>query len=177
MGKEDLGLLVTTISIYKTIDESYFIGDNNGHLLLETLETSNYSNNNLNTRGKQFFEDIFNNFVCTENHILDLDMIRRKIYILKHISITIEQFFLKNTSLFTKEEIQDFYTKSYSCIINLEMLINYIEYKQESLNTYEFNKITDIQNDPRDYVLYLFGSIFYITIFQYQFISRTKSNQ
>jgi hypothetical protein len=164
MGKEDLGLLVTTISIYKTIDESYFIGDNNGHLLLETLETSNYSNNNLNTRGKQFFEDIFNNFVCTENHILDLDMIRRKIYILKHISITIEQFFLKNTSLFTKEEIQDFYTKSYSCIINLEMLINYIEYKQESLNTYEFNKITDIQNDLRDYVLYLFWDRYFTSL-------------
>ena len=164
MGKEELGLLVTSISIYKTIDETYFSGTNNGHLLLETLETENYSDNNLNTRGRLFFEDLFNNFVCTETHILDLDMIRRKVYVLKHISITVENFFLKNATLFTKEEIQEFYSRSYSLIINLELLINQIEYKQETLNTYEFNRITLLQDQLKNYILYIFWNRYYTSL-------------
>ena len=40
MGVEDLGLLISNISVYKSIDEHYFINNNsNGFLLLESLQT------------------------------------------------------------------------------------------------------------------------------------------
>ena len=55
MGVEDLGLLITNISVYKSIDENYFLNSNsNGYQLLESISQQNYSNGSINTQGRQF---------------------------------------------------------------------------------------------------------------------------
>ena len=73
MGVEDLGLLITNISVYKSIDENYFLNSNsNGYQLLESISQQNYSNGSINTQGRQFSYDLFDNFICTNNHILNL---------------------------------------------------------------------------------------------------------
>lgn len=157
MGVEYLGLLISNISVYKSIDENYFLNMNsNGYHLLQSLSQQNYSNGSLKPQGRQFFVDLFNNFICINNHILNLDDIKRKIYILDNLELSVKNYFLSNSLGFTKEEIQDFYRHSYSLLINLKTLSQYIEYKEQSLNEYEFEHINTLQNNLRDYIVDFF---------------------
>ena len=72
MGVEDLGLLITNVSVYKSIDENYFLNStSNGYQLLESISQQNYSNGSITAQGRQFFYDLFDNFICTNNHILN----------------------------------------------------------------------------------------------------------
>ena len=147
--------------------DGYFLQTNsNGYHLLESLTQQNYSNGSLNTQGRQFFYDLFNNFICTNNHILNLDDIKRKIYILDNFDLSIKNYFLSNSLAFTKEEIQDFYRHAYSLIINLKTLSEYIEYKQESLNEYEFDHINVLQNNLRDYTINFFWGKYFVYLSQ-----------
>lgn len=167
MGVEDLGLLITNISVYKSIDENYFLNStSNGYQLLESISQQNYSNGSINTQGRQFFYDLFDNFICTNNHILNLDDIKRKIYVLDHLDLSVKNYFLSNSLAFTKEEIQDFYRHAYSLIINLKTLSQYIEYKEESLNEYEFNHLNVLQNNLRNYIINFFWGRYFIYLSQ-----------
>ena len=97
---------------------------------------------------------------------MNLDDIKRKIYVLDNFDLSVKNYFLSNSVAFTKEEIQDFYRHAYSLIINLKTLIDYIEYKEESLNTYEFDHIDSLQNNLRDYVLEFFWGKYFVYLSQ-----------
>ena len=80
--------------------------------------------------------------------------------------MSVKNYFLSNSLAFTKEEIQDFYRHAYSLIINLKTLTQYIEYKEESLNEYEFNHLNVLQNNLRNYIINFFWGRYFIYLSQ-----------
>lgn len=166
MGKEDLGFLATNASIYKTIDSNYIVQPNNGYFLMQILETNNFQNNELITRSTILFQDLFNNFICTENNLLSLDDINLKIYIMDGLISSMKHTLFQNSQYFTNIIIETFYTTSYSLYSNLKFLKESIEFNQQSFNSSDFSLIQTYQNDFRDFFLNQFFPLFSNTILQ-----------
>jgi len=168
MGKEDIGLLINSMSIYRTIDNSYFLAGNNGNILESLLELEDYNNSSLFTSGKQFFSDIFTNFICTANNVLDLDTLRRKLYFMENLIFSIKTILINNLrkDVFTVDNIRVFYTQSYSLTSNLKYLISHIELKESSFNNNEFAQLDVIQNNFKSYVLNTFWNKYFTCLAQ-----------
>lgn len=168
MAKEDIGFIISTISLFKTIDSNYFISPSNGYTLQSLLSLEDYTDNGIYTSGKQFFQDIFDLFICTDNHILNLDMIRKKLYLMENLTSSINSIFTNNlrTDIFTVSDIQNFYTYSYSLIYNLKYLIQHIELKEETFNNNEFNQMNLVQNNFKSYILNTFWNKYFLSLSQ-----------
>ena len=65
-----------------------------------------------------------------------------------------------------KKKYKIFYRHAYSLIINLKTLTQYIEYKEESLNEYEFNHLNVLQNNLRNYIINFFWGRYFIYLSQ-----------
>ena len=168
MGKEDIGLLINSMSIYRTIDPSYFLAGQNGNVLESLLELEDYNNNSLYIAGQQFFQDIFTNFICTPNNLLDLDNIRRKLFFMENLIFSIKSILINNLrkDVFTTEDIRNFYTHSYTLTANLKYIISHMELKDESFNSNEFAQLDTIQNNFKSYVLSTFWNKYFTCLAQ-----------
>ena len=168
MGKEDIGLIVNAMSIYRTIDSSYFLSPNNGYVLESLLELENFNNNSLYTAGQKFFNDIFTNFVCQPNNILDLDTIRRKLFFMENLIFSIKSILINNLrkDVFSIDDIKNFYSHSYALTTNYKYLISHIEYKEESFNNNEFSHLDIIQNNFKSYVVSSFWNKYFTCLSQ-----------
>lgn len=166
MGKEDIGLIYTAISIYKTIDQSYFYSPNNGYILEALLSTEDYEANSLYNSGKLFFQDMFDTYICTSNILLDLDTLRRKLYLLENLIFSIKAVLINNLEkeVFTSDDIKLFYTESETLVSNLKYLILHIELKEQTFNATEFNRLDSIQTSFRNYILDNFWSRFFVCL-------------
>lgn len=166
MGKEDIGFIINAISIYKTIDSNYFVSPSNGYTLESLIALQDYTDNGIYTSGRQFFVDIFDNFICTANNLLDLDTIRRKLYFMENLSFSVKATFINNlrSDIFTTENIKNFYYYSYALITNLRYLINHIELKEESFDANEFAQMDIVQNNFRSYMLTTFWAKFFLCL-------------
>lgn len=166
MGKEDIGFIISSISIFKTIDSNYFISPSNGYTLESLLSLGDFQDNGIYTSGKQFFQDIFDMFICTDNNLLNLDTLRKKIYLVENLNISINSLFINSirTDIFTVDDIQNFYRHSSALLFNLKYLIQHIELKNEHFNNNEFSAMNLIQNNYKSYILNTFWGKYFLSL-------------
>ena len=177
MGKEDIGFIISLLSIFKTIDSNYFVSPSNGYALEALLTLEDYTDNGIFNKAKQFFQDIFDLYICTDNNLLNLDLIRKKLYLMENLHASINSMFTNSlrNDIFTISDVQKFYTHSYSLLYNLKYLIQHIEIKEEHFNNNEFEEMNTIQNNYRSYILDIFWNKYFMSLSQTSLYAELKT--
>jgi hypothetical protein len=159
MGLEDLSLLINVVTLYKTVDSTYFTNtSSNGNLLLQLIEQRDGTSSTFSSSVTTFFSDLFANFILTDTSMNSLDDMKLKLYLINNITMLIKTFFINNIYVFTEQEMQDFYSVSHSLLTNITYLTNAIELNNQDFTDNEYTSLNTLQTNLHDYIMNTFIS-------------------
>ena len=159
MGLEDLSLLINVVTLYKTVDSTYFTNtSSNGNLLLQLIEQRDGTSSTFSSSVTTFFSDLFANFILTDTSMNSLDDMKLKLYLINNLTMLIKNFFINNIYVFTEQEMQDFYSVSHSLLTNITYLTNAIELNNQDFTDDEYTSLNTLQTNLHDYIMNTFIS-------------------